>query len=263
LAHNPLRPAYRETMAAPVACGAEPDWRGVSGGIHMIGHHGDAFGYDNEGPRHRVWLEDFCLASRPVTNAEFLAFIEDGGYGHPGLWLSDGWSLAQANRWDAPLYWEQRDGQWWHMTLGGLRPLDLQAPVCHVSHFEAAAFALWAGKRLPTEAEWEVAAAQLPIAGNFRESGYLQPVAGSPDGGSSQMYGDVWEWTASPYTPYPGFKPPAGAVGEYNGKFMSGQMVLRGGSCATPEGHVRSSYRNFFYPKDRWQFSGIRLAGNP
>jgi ergothioneine biosynthesis protein EgtB len=205
-------------------------------------------------------LHSFALASRPVSNAEYIEFIDDGGYREPALWLSDGWATVQANDWFAPLYWEQLDGNWWYMTLGGMREVDPAAPVCHVSQYEAAAFASWRGVRLATEYEWEAAVAGVAITGNFRDNGYLQPVAPQENSILQQCYGDVWEWTASAYSPYPGYRVPPGTVGEYNGKFMSSQVVLRGGSCVTPAGHVRSSYRNFFYPKDRWQFSGIRLA---
>jgi ergothioneine biosynthesis protein EgtB len=263
-AHNPLRPLYRELPEPPEQAAPALEWRAFEGGVQSIGHGGDGFAYDNEGPSHRVWLEEFALASRLVTNGEFLDFMADGGYRQPGLWLSDGWASVQAEGWRSPLYWEERDGVWWYMTLGGMRPVDSDAPVCHVSQYEADAYAAWAGKRLPTEAEWEVAAADAPISGNLRGAGYLQPVPGASglplNRRLDQLFGNVWEWTASPYTPYPGFKAPEGAVGEYNGKFMSSQMVLRGGSCVTPEDHIRASYRNFFYPKDRWQFSGIRLA---
>lgn len=259
-AHNPLRPVYRELPQPPEQAALALTWREFEGGVHWIGHQGEGFGYDNEGPRHRVWLEDFALASRPVTNAEFLEFMNDGGYSQPGLWLSDGWAAVQANGWHAPLYWDERDGEWWNMTLGGMRQVNPEAPVCHVSQYEADAYAAWAGKRLPTEAEWEVTAATVAIEGNLRETDYLQPVVSLDDRPLNQLFGDVWEWTASSYAPYPGFEAPAGVVGEYNGKFMSSQMLLRGGSCATPGDHIRASYRNFFYPKDRWQFSGIRLG---
>ncbi len=264
---NPLRPAYRDDLPeAPHAVPGDAGWTAFPAGLYEIGSAKDGFAYDNERPRHRVWLEGFALADRPVTNAEFLAFVEDGGYRDPRWWLSEGWATVRTEGWQAPLYWERRDDGWWQFTLGGMRPLDLGAPVCHVSHFEADAFASWADRRLPTEAEWEVAAAGLaggdsaPVSGNLRDAGYLQPVAAAPGAGLRQLFGDVWEWTASPYTAYPGFRVPDGPVGEYNGKFMSGQMVLRGGSCVTPADHIRPGYRNFFYPRDRWQYSGIRLA---
>ena len=259
-AQNPLRPRYRDLPPPPVRQSADPTWLPLDEGIYEAGHCNEEFGYDNEHPRHKVLLQAFALASRPVTNAEYLDFIDDGGYSNPGLWLSDGWATLQASAWFAPLYWEQRDGEWWQMTLGGMRPLDPNAPVCHVSQYEAAAYACWAGKRLPTEFEWEVSVADLPVKGNLRNSDYLQPVATSDDSTLQQCYGDVWEWTASAYAPYPGYRAPVGTIGEYNSKFMSSQVVLRGGSCATPADHIRGSYRNFFYPKDRWQFSGIRLA---
>ena len=259
-AQNPLRPGYRTLPPPPQQAQEELAWVPVEEGLYRVGHHGDGFGYDNEYPRHKVWLQPFALASRPVSNADYIAFIDAGGYLDPALWLADGWAAVQANDWHAPLYWEQRDGDWWQMTLGGMRPVDLAAPVCHVSQYEAAAYAAWADERLPTEFEWEVAVANQPIRGNFRNSDYLQPAAGSADCTLQQCFGDVWEWTASAYAPYPGYRAPHGTVGEYNGKFMSSQMVLRGGSCVTPADHMRASYRNFFYPGDRWQFSGIRLA---
>ena len=259
---NPLRPVYREPPAAPERNAPALSWQSYPGGLYHIGHAGEGFAYDNEGPRHRVWLEPFELASRPVTNAEYLAFMADGGYREPRLWLSDGWATLQAQGWQAPLYWERRDDAWWYMTLGGMQPVDPQAPVCHVSQYEAQAFAAWAGRRLPGEAEWEVAATAEAVQGNLRASGLLRPVAAPEDTGLQQCYGDVWEWTASAYAPYPGYRVPDGTIGEYNGKFMSSQLVLRGGSCVTPDDHVRPTYRNFFYPKDRWQFSGIRLAGD-
>ena len=259
-AQNPLRPRYSELPSSPTPAAGKMSWIPVTDGIHEIGHHGSGFRFDNELPRHRVLLQASALASRPVANAEFIAFIEDGGYSEPGLWLSDGWATVQTDNWNAPLYWEQRDKEWWYMTLGGMRPVDPGAPLCHVSQYEAAAFANWSGHRLPTEFEWEASVSGLPVGGNFRNNGYLQPVAGSDSSTLQQCYGDVWEWTASAYSPYPGYRVPEGTVGEYNGKFMSSQIVLRGGSCVTAADHIRSSYRNFFYPKDRWQFSGIRLA---
>ena len=259
-AQNPMRPRYRELALPPPRPSSEISWLAVDEDVYQVGQHGDAFGYDNEYPRHKVMLNAFALASRPVTNAEYIAFIEDGGYREPALWLSDGWSTLQANTWEAPLYWERRDNEWWHMTLDGMRPVDLHAPVCHVSQYEAAAYASWAGKRLPTEFEWEVSASTVTVEGNLRETGYLQPVAAKDTASLQQCFGDVWEWTASAYAPYPGYRAAEGSIGEYNGKFMSSQAVLRGGSCATPADHIRASYRNFFYPKDRWQFSGIRLA---
>ena len=267
-AQNPLRPAYSADLAGPPqATVADAGWVPFAGGLHLIGAGGSGFAYDNEQPRHRVWLEDFALADRPVSNADYLAFIDDGGYREPRWWLSEGWTQAEAAGWQAPLYWERREGEWWYMTLGGMRPVDPAAPVCHVSQFEADAYAAWAGRRLPTEAEWEVVADTQAQTGNverpnLRGAGYLQPVSAASTPGVRQLYGDVWEWTASPYTAYPGFSAPQGPVGEYNGKFMSGQMVLRGGSCVTPDDHIRGSYRNFFHPQDRWQFSGIRLAAD-
>lgn len=263
-ASNPLRPVYVPPPSPPGSTAPDQHWIDFPAGMAHIGHHGQDFAYDNETPRHRVWLDDFRLASRPATNAEYMAFMDDGGYGRPELWLSDGWQTVQTQRWEAPLYWERIDGQWWHMTLHGMQPVDPHAPVCHVSLYEADAFARWRGARLPTEAEWETAAARQPVAGNFYESGHLQPRSTEPGGaGLQQVFGDTWEWTQSAYAPYPGFKPLAGALGEYNGKFMCNQAVLRGGSCATPTSHIRATYRNFFYPADRWQFTGIRLAQTP
>ena len=260
LSCNPLKPAYQPPRPRDASRTRTWDWIEHAGGLVEIGHDGEGFAFDCEGPRHKVWLEPFRLASRPVTNGEYLAFIEDGGYRRSELWLSDGWAACRANGWHAPLYWEPAaDGTWRIFTLAGLRPLDPDAPVCHVSFFEADAYARWAGKRLPTEAEWEVVAAPLTPAGNFAGAREYHPLPARGEG-LRQIYGDVWEWTASPYQPYPGFQAAEGAVGEYNGKFMSGQMILRGGSCVTPEGHVRPTYRNFFYPPNRWQFSGIRLA---
>ncbi|MQA00937.1 MAG: ergothioneine biosynthesis protein EgtB [Dehalococcoidia bacterium] len=259
---NPLRPALRDDAAAPSPHEAAPlRWFEYPGGLCQVGYEGDDFAFDNEGPRHRVFLEPFSLASRCVTNAEYAAFIEDGGYDHHDLWLSSGWATVRAEGWRSPLYWEQRDGEWFELTLGGMRPLDPHAPVVHVSYYEADAYARWAGARLPQEAEWEVIAADAPIEGNFVESGLLHPTVAPPPGESpSQLFGDVWEWTSNAYLPYPGYEPPVGAVGEYNGKFMSGQMVLRGGCVATPHDHIRATYRNFFPPYARWPFAGIRLA---
>jgi ergothioneine biosynthesis protein EgtB len=210
-------------------------------------------------PRHRVWLEPFAMASRPVTNGEYIAFIEDGGYERAPLWLSLGWAQVEEHRWASPFYWEQREGEWWTFTLTGMQRVDPAEPVCHVSYFEADAYARWAGVRLPTEAEWETAAATAGLTGNFVENERYHP-APSDGAGLQQMFGDVWEWTQSSYSPYPGFRTAPGALGEYNGKFMCNQYVLRGGSCATPESHIRATYRNFFAPGATWQFSGIRLA---
>ncbi len=263
LSCNPLNPVYRPQVAQQNIQVPTLAWMTYPEGIAWIGHEGPGFCYDNEEPRHRQFLESYRLASRLTTNGEYLAFIEDGGYSNPLLWLSAGWSTAQQEEWQAPLYWEQHDGRWWNMTLSGLREVDLAEPVCHVSYFEADAYARWAGARLATEAEWEVAASAVPIAGNFVDNGSYQPVAlQGPTTGSqpTQMYGDVWEWTQSAYSPYPGYQPAPGALGEYNGKFMCNQFVLRGGSCATSLSHIRSTYRNFFPPDARWQFMGIRLA---
>jgi len=274
LAQNPLKPAYRPSPPAPTVAPqtstASAAYVDFSGGLVEVGADASdgpsAFAFDNEGPKHKVYLDPFRLADRLVTNAEWIAFIDDGGYRRPALWLSDGWACANAQTWSAPLYWDQADGEWRGFGLEGAGPLEPDAPVTHVSFYEADAFARWAGRRLPTEMEWEHAASQRPIEGNFRDSGALRPLplsraAGAPASqGPHQMFGDVWEWTASPYAPYPGFRPAPGAVGEYNGKFMINQMVLRGGSCVTPREHIRASYRNFFQPHQRWQFTGVRLA---
>lgn len=266
---NPLRPAYLGLPFESETATATPmSWCESPGGLSEIGHTGDGFCFDNELPRHRVYLEPFALSSRLVTCAEYLAFMEDGGYQRPELWLSEGWQTAQAQGWRAPLYWHRENGsdEWNVFTLRGEVPLRQLAhtPVCHVSYFEADAYAHWAGKRLPTEAEWEVAASQLAVTGNLLDGGVLHTMvetgAGAEANGPQQMFGDVWEWTASAYLGYPGFHALPGALGEYNGKFMSNQMVLRGGSCVTPQSHIRASYRNFFSPATRWQFSGIRLA---
>ncbi len=259
---NPLHPGYRNP-ADPKTARSEttsPDWRSFPEGVYAVGFEGSGFAFDNERPRHNVYLEAFRLASRLVTNGEYLEFMRDGGYNIPTLWLSDGWDSVRSNQWSAPLYWEQRDGEWWTYTIEGMQPLQLNEPVCHISFYEADAFARWAGCRLPTEFEWEIAAGSCPVHGNLLDSGALhpQPVTGTEP--LEQMFGDVWEWTGSAYMPYPGFKPAAGAVGEYNGKFMCNQMVLRGGSCATPLSHIRATYRNFFPPHVRWQFMGVRLA---
>jgi len=259
LAYNPLRPAYDDSLPMPSTCEVQPqEWLTLEGGVYHIGHDGEGFAYDNEGPRHRVLLEGAQIASRPVTNGEYRQFIEDGGYQQTELWLADGWKQRGDQAWEAPLYWQREGGDWQYMTLGGMRPVDTAAPVTHLSFYEADAYARWAGVRLPSEAEWEVAACRhAPVVnGNFRESGLLQPA--SPDGIS--FFGDVWQWTQTSYAPYPGFKPLAGSIGEYNGKFMCNQMVLRGGSCVSPRDHLRHSYRNFFYPHERWQFTGLRLA---
>jgi ergothioneine biosynthesis protein EgtB len=265
LSCNPLFPVYRAWTSEPTPPAPLPRLAWVEGksGVYEIGHNGDGFAYDNEGPRHATWLQPHALASRPIVNGEYLEFINAGGYGCPELWLSMGWDTVRANQWEAPLHWVKVAGDWWHFTLAGLRPLNLDAPVCHVSYFEAEAYARWSGARLPTEAEWETAASAYPLEGHFVESGRHQPLPPTPLAGAGpllQLFGDVWEWTSSPYSPYPGFSPAAGAVGEYNGKFMCNQLVLRGGSCATPHDHIRHTYRNFFQPEARWQFSGFRLA---
>lgn len=266
--HNPLLPAFRAPEPLPIAVERPLTWIGHDGGLVQIGHCGDDFAYDCEGPRHRAYLHPFKLASRPVTNRDWIGFIDDGGYRKPVVWLSDGWATCEREGWDAPLYWWRQDGEWWSFSLRGPQPVNLDSPVVHVSYYEADAYARWAGKRLPTETEWEVIARDRPIRGNFLDSGNYRPLP--PDvqtgnvnlkaGDREQFWGDVWEWTQSPFTPYPGFRPPAGAIGEYNGKFMCNQFVLRGGSCATPQTQMRATYRTFFYPHQRWQMLGLRLA---
>jgi ergothioneine biosynthesis protein EgtB len=263
-AANPLLPAMFEPRARPPAhvAARETGWLEGREGIVQIGHEGGGFAFDNEGPRHRVFLHRHALADRAVTNGEWLSFIEAGGYSDPRLWLADGWAWVRENGIEAPLYWQRRDGGWQRFALDGLAPVDPAEPVCHVSYYEAEAFARWAGARLPTEAEWEAAAAAHdPRSGNQLDEAAAPHPMPAP-AGAAGFFGDVWEWTGSAYLPYPGFAAPEGTVGEYNGKFMVSQMVLRGGSCATPRGHARASYRNFFYPHQRWMFSGLRLARN-
>jgi ergothioneine biosynthesis protein EgtB len=257
LSCNPLQPAYT-TVKVNTPCSTHPTaWIEHDGGLVEIGHADDEFGFDNEFPRHATHLEPFALADRPVTCGEWLAFMDDGGYNRPDLWLSDGWATAQAEGWDAPLYWFKVVDDWWLFTLGGPQLVDLAEPVCHVSYYEADAFARWAGARMPTEAEWEAVAADQVPQGNFLDLSILHPRPAAP---STSLFGNVWQWTSSSYSPYPGFRPAPGAVGEYNGKFMVNQYVLRGGSCITSADHIRATYRNFFPPSARWPFTGLRLA---
>ncbi len=252
LAQNPLGPAMWEAPAEVRRTGGDVDWHEHPGGIALVGHNGEGFAFDNEGPRHRVLLEPFALAGGLVTNGEWDAFIADRGYSTPSLWLSDGWAWVQREGIEAPLYWRGDE----HFTHAGWQARDPAAPVTHVSYYEADAFATWAGARLPTEFEWEAIARLHDPSGGNQLDGAEPPLPA----GSASLFGDGWQWTRSAYLPYPRFAPAAGAVGEYNGKFMSGQFVLRGASCATPRGHSRASYRNFFYPHQRWQFTGLRLA---
>lgn len=274
LGGQPLAPAYREDLPTPAdggdQAGASPRFIAVEGGEYVIGHNGEGFAFDCEKPAHKVRIEDFALAGRPVTNGEFLAFMEAGGYETATLWLADGWAwvgdgAANLEGEFAPLYWRRREGAWWEYTLGGERPLDLSAPAGHLTYYEADAYARFAGMRLPTEAEWETAArglgSDVEDGANLLAAGVLHPMAQTSEKeGFSGLFGDLWEWTSSAYCQYPGFRPTAGAVGEYNGKFMVNQLVLKGGSCVTPPGHIRASYRNFFYPHQNWQFTGARLA---
>jgi len=262
LSLNPMQPAYAGRPSAV----SQPDqlgWVDVDGGLVEVGHRGDGFSFDNELPLHQVHLEPFRLADRLVTNGEWLEFMADGGYHRPEFWLSDGWARVHAEGWQAPFYWIELDGVWFEHTLHGTFPVNPGLPVAHVSHYEADAYAAWAGKRLPTEAEWEhgVRSAGQDVEGNLTDLDTYHPRAAGPATGAlRQAYGDCWEWTSSAYLPYPGFHPAAGAIGEYNGKFMSNQMVLRGGCALTPPGHTRASYRNFFPPGARWALSGVRLA---
>jgi ergothioneine biosynthesis protein EgtB len=256
LSFNPLLPVYRDPEPMPVTVEEPLKWSRHDGGVIEIGHDGNKFSYDCEGPRHKVYVYPFAIADRAVTNRDWIAFMDAGGYGDPRHWLMEGFAVASKEGWKHPLYWWQQDDEWWTFTLRGPQPVALDAPVVHVSYYEADAFARWAGARLPTETEHEHAFAQRPIRGNFLDEGVLRPMPGTG------VWGDVWEWTASPFTPYPGFKAPEGTLGEYNGKFMVNQMVMRGGSCATAQEQMRASYRTFFYPHQRWQMMGLRLAMN-
>jgi len=254
---GPLTDTHHKASAVPLA------WVEIEGGIHSVGHDDPGFAFDNEAPRHEVLVRPFRIGSRAVTNGEYLEFMQDGGYRRPDLWLSDGWDAICAQGWNSPLYWEREDGSWRQFVMNGTsqagtREVDPAEPVCHISYYEADAYARWCGARLPSEEEWEVAATQAQTKGTFLDDNVFHPQPARGDG--LQMFGDVWEWTASPYVAYPGFKPAAGLIGEYNGKFMCNQLVLRGGSCATPASHIRATYRNFFPPHARWQFSGLRLA---
>ena len=264
LSCNPLYPAYREDLAKTPQAGAlgPLHWHRGPEGLQSIGHSGESFAFDNEGPRHEVLTTPHAMASRLIVNAEYRDFIEDGGYTRPELWLADGWAVCKDERWEAPLYWVEAEGAWQSFGLGGLAPVVDAEPVSHISFYEADAYARWAEARLPTEAEWELAAKEPEASDNFVESDALRPLPLKTETGSrpSQLFGDVWEWTASPYRGYPGYTPGTGALGEYNGKFMANQMVLRGGSCVTPAKHIRSTYRNFFPPHARWQWSGLRLT---
>jgi ergothioneine biosynthesis protein EgtB len=268
-AQNPLYPVFRAAEERTAMECRPYRFIDFDETVTAIGHDGDGFAYDNEEPRHQALVPAFSLATQPVTNGEFIAFIEDNGYSRPEFWLSLGWMTVNEQRWNAPLYWTKRDGAWWNFTLSGLRPVDQSEPVTHISYFEADAYANWAKARLPTEFEWERAALSCPIEGNFVETELFHPVAVASavladkpgkDQRLHQMFGDVWEWTRSAYSPYPGYSAGPGALGEYNGKFMCNQYVLRGGSCATSRTHIRRTYRNFFQPEKRWQFTGIRLA---
>ena len=266
LAQNPLNPVFREA-AKSCGNGKVPSQRFIEfdEATVTIGHDGTGFSYDNEGPRHRALVPRFALSNRLITNGEYLEFIDAGGYTRQEFWLALGWTTVNEQRWCAPLYWMKRDGAWWNFTLSGFRPVNESEPVTHLSYFEADAYANWAGARLPTEFEWERVATALPITGNFVDDERFHPAppSASDNGALEQIYGDVWEWTRSAYLPYPGYRAGPGALGEYNGKFMCNQMVLRGGSCATSRNHLRSTYRNFFQPEKRWQFTGIRLARDP
>ncbi|MBA2117587.1 ergothioneine biosynthesis protein EgtB [Bremerella alba] len=260
LAQNPFYPAYDTDVEQPTGKTTSQTWHEVDGGLVEIGHEAADFAYDNESPHHEALIPALEIAGRLVTNSEYRQFLEDGAYQRPELWLSLGWNTVQSEQWDAPLYWIRQNETWHEFTLSGLRPLNEASPVTHISYFEADAFARWQGSRLPTEFEWETASRLVPVEGNFAESHNFHPAPTQESEGLRQMLGDAWEWTTSSYAPYPGFKPPEGAIGEYNGKFMCQQYVLRGGSCATSRSHIRRTYRNFFPPEARWQFTGIRLA---
>lgn len=258
---NPLSPAYAASPPKALTPASPLTFTRFKGGLIQIGHDGAEFAFDNESPSHKVWLEPFAIANRLTTCEEYLAFVEDGGYARPEFWLSEGWAAVNREGWTAPLYWRQDDdGQRFVFTLTGQHPLDPAEPVCHLSFFEADAFARWAGKRLPTEAEWELASHTAASPVSMASAQTCHPQAAAPTSGLQQMHAELWQWTSSAYAPYPRYRPAAGAIGEYNGKFMSGQMVLRGSACVTPEGHARSTYRNFFPPAARWAFSGVRLA---
>jgi ergothioneine biosynthesis protein EgtB len=262
-ASNPLHPVYRESLTRPTETLTALHWIAYPSGLNWIGHEGPGFAYDNEMPRHPVLLAPFKLASRLVTCGDYRAFIDDDGYRRPELWLSEGWAMCQAQGWQAPLYWEWEENDWYSMTLGGRQAVRDADPVCHISFFEADAYARWAGARLPTEFEWEMAAGECPLLGTFLDLDTLHPRAladGDRNARPAQMFGEVWQWTSSAYLAYPGYRSLPGALGEYNGKFMCNQMVLRGGSCGTPRPHFRRTYRNFFPPHVRWQFTGLRLA---
>ena len=269
-AYNPLKPTYHSNQKFDLNQNSTPlepaAWVEFSGGLTELGYSGDQFAYDNEFPRHKSYINKFLLASKPVTNAEYIKFVEFGGYQDHQFWFSDAWKIVRTENWNAPLYWQKINNQWWHSTLAGMQLVDPAAPVCHVSFYEASAYAAWADARLPSEAEWEFVAKDVPIVGNFYEEKILHPTSAnlgsksSADNSIEKLFGDVWEWTQSPYSAYPGYRPAKGALGEYNGKFMSNQIVLRGGSCVTSKNHIRPTYRNFFYPEERWQFCGFRLA---
>jgi ergothioneine biosynthesis protein EgtB len=257
---NPLKPAYRDDLKTREGQTPDVEWFEQAAGLYDVGHNTtEGFAYDNESPRHKHYLHNFKLANRLVSNAEYLAFIDDGGYQKPELWLAEGWFHINNKQAQHPLYWQQANNEWMEFTLGGLRPLNPHQPVCHINYYEADAYARWAGKRLPTEFEIEVVLAQQPLQGNFVDGDYLHPQVADTNG---QWFGELWTWTSTAYHAYPGFKPLAGSAGEYNGKFMCKQMILRGGACITSHNHMRATYRNFFYPHDRWQFSGIRLASD-
>lgn len=262
---NPLFPIYKSlTNGHDNLSLAEIKFNKFAEGVYEVGHIGNKFSYDNEHPRHKIYLQEFELANRLVINSEYLDFMADGGYTKPEYWLDDGWAMLNKESWNSPLYWHKTSDEWQSFTLNGIKTLNLNEPVSHVSFYEADAYARWANYRLPTEEEWEIACRDLPIQGNFVDSGRFHPQVLTIDSDNkkniNQAFGDLWEWSASSYRPYPGFKAVAGAIGEYNGKFMSNQFVLRGGSCASSQSHLRANYRNFFYPQARWQFSGIRLA---